>query len=83
MNWKTERPTEEGLYWFYGLLYGKTALHEDDKPELSLVSAHEGRNSLTFVSGSSFLYDELGLWQECVTPDLPNPNYIYSIIEAE
>ncbi len=58
-DWKTEFPTKEGLYWFYGYRYGKffdLAKTKKNEPELMFITVHKIKNGFMYVDGSAFMY---------------------------
>jgi hypothetical protein len=69
-NWTTEWPTEEGMYWAYGCLWG------DERPRLCHCEVHKGSgdNSI-YVCKGHFLFkrDTTGAvkWQKITPPELP------------
>ena len=70
--WIKDWPTEEGLYWLYGDIFGM------GEKELHFVKAFSsGRPlvpSIVYISEGHFLYmseTKDSLWQKCVPPEIP------------
>lgn len=75
-EWTTEWPTEEGLYWFYGWMFGRRL---EKSPKLDIIktirlgSAEKG--SMTYISNGSFVYESEGgegYFQKMTQPVLPD-----------
>jgi hypothetical protein len=75
-EWTTEWPIEEGLYWFYGWIYGRKL---DKEPKLELVKAlwlgSVEKGSMSFTTNGGFLYKSEGgegYFQKIIQPALPD-----------
>lgn len=69
-QWKTEWPTEPGLYWFYGFPYGLR--ERDAKIDLSLVRAvKNGQGSITCIREGHFFYKSEGAIGKFIPVELP------------
>ena len=55
-DWKTEFPTKEGVYWFYGYRYGKFFGDKQNELELLLLRVFKITNGLMYVADGQFMY---------------------------
>jgi len=79
--WSEERPTEPGIYWFFG--YRSRIRTEERQPEMWMVRVRMGRNCVFYtfdfdaggrVCEGRFLYEEEGadgVWTPAVVPNPP------------
>ena len=69
-GWTSERPTEEGYYWFYGWPFRDRG----HQAELHLVKIIQIANGVALVTNGHYLYraeGAYGMWARAELPELP------------
>ena len=70
VEWITEWPKEEGVYWFYGYCFRD----RNRPPELHYVEINKISNGWMIVTNGHFMYKSeggFGLWKKANLPELP------------